>query len=78
MNEKTGGLTPYGYDNAAGKLILNAKEQQVIRKILRLRKHGNSYSGISSILNARRVKTKTGCRWYAQTVKNVISARKEG
>ena len=71
-NEKTGGICPYGYTDKEGMLIKNDKEQSVISRILFLTENGESYSSIARKLNQSNCKTKTGKKWYAQTVKNVI------
>ena len=75
-SEKTGGICPFGYSNEGGYLVLNQKEQSVISSILLLNENGESYSSIVRRLNQSNHKTKTGKKWFPQTVKNVILYKK--
>jgi site-specific DNA recombinase len=72
---KTGGYAPYGYDvvDEEGRLQKNAVEQRVIGYMRRMITRGHSLSHIAKRLNERGIRTKNGCRWYAQTVKNILN-----
>lgn len=74
--EKTGGTVPYGYDLAPdGKTLTpNALEQEVVGIMLELRRRGYSLRAIAAALSSRGIPSKTGRRWYAQTVKEILAA----
>ncbi len=75
QGKKTGGLVPYGYDvDESGNLYENEQEQDIIKKIMSKHKKGMKFQTISNWLNDQSIKTKTGKKWYAQSVKNVIQA----
>ena len=57
---KTYSRTPYGYDSVDGKLVENELEQRLLRKMMRLRKKGDSYLSISRFLNRNDYTTKMG------------------
>lgn len=76
-NFKTGGICPYGFTvTHKGQLILNTEEQKVISYILLLMERDWNYSQIARHLNALGYKTKTGRKWYPQTVKNASQAKR--
>lgn len=71
--EKTGGICPYGYsvDNE-GRLHEDQAEREVIDLIHELHSEGWNYSAIARHVNKKGYKTKLGCQWYAQQVKNIL------
>jgi len=72
-NEKTGGITPFGYCvNKNGQLFADKNEQKIIKKILRLHNKGWNYSMIARKLNSLGHKTKQNKSWYPQSIKNVV------
>ena len=70
--EKTGGIVPFGFTLAEGKLIPCESEQWIIRTIADLRRDGMSLRQIAAELNARGVATKTGRTWAPQTIANAL------
>lgn len=72
---KTGGPTPFGYNvDEAGKLHPNLRERKVIGRIMKLHSTGMKYQTIGNQLNDQGIVTKTGRKWFSQTVKNVVLA----
>lgn len=71
--EKTGGFVPFGFRaDENGMLQPDPSEQWVVRTIAELRAAGLSLRRIAAELNARGIATKTGRKWAAQTVANVL------
>ena len=62
----------YGFENSNGKIIKNAREQEIIERILDLRNSGRSFELIADILNKEGVPTKKGSKWFAMSVKRAI------
>ncbi len=73
--EKTGGQCPYGYELAKDGVSLrkSAAEQQIIRRIKKLRGGGFSYRAIAERLNEKAVPAR-GSRWHSTTVVRLLSA----
>lgn len=72
--QKTGGAVPYGFDaDETRKLTPNPAEQKVISYIKKMHNQGKSMSWIAKRLNERGILTKTGKKWFTQTVKYVLS-----
>jgi site-specific DNA recombinase len=72
-NERIGTI-PYGSKIARDgiKLLPNAKEIEVIRKVKRLRRSGNSYRDIVDRLNSARVTTRTGAPWGKTQIVRIL------
>ena len=64
---------PYGY--RLGKdgttLAKQAGEQRVVKRIIQLRENGNSYNGIAAELNRSKLKSRSGGKWYANTIMDI-------
>ena len=61
-----------GFDRDGDRLVENAAEQALIRRIHALRTKGASFHVIADTLNAEQVPTKRGgSSWYASTVRNI-------
>lgn len=74
---KQSGRIPYGFDEGAGKqLVKNEAEQGVIRRILNLTTRGWAPDRIARSLRDDGIPTKSGGKWHASTIKNIL-ARKE-
>ena len=72
QGKRTGGTVPYGYTvDENGYLREDLEEMAIVNRILSMLENGATYNGISVILNRENVKSKTGGKWYAQSVKNV-------
>lgn len=69
---KCAGYPPFGHAYLDGKLIVDPKEQLIIRKILKLRQSGMSLRAIADELNHQKVPTRTGKAWYLSFVKTII------
>lgn len=69
---KCAGHPPFGHAYLDGKLIVDPKEQLIIRKIVKLRQSGMSLRAIADELNHHNVPTRTGKAWYLSFVKTVI------
>ena len=67
--------TPYGKDRVGKNLKSNPKEEKMIRKMVRLRKLGNTYQYICDFLNRNRYKTKGGKKWSRENVYSVLKIR---
>ena len=68
-----GGSVPYGYQrDRAGGLEIHEAEAQVVRRIFKLRKGGRKLQEIADTLNAERVPTQRGGRWWPGTVRYVL------
>jgi len=68
------GQIPYGFErDEEGKLLKNREEQNVIRRMKRLRKNGKSYQKIANALNEKGVKPRQRqAKWYASSVRAVL------
>lgn len=65
--------TPFGYDRQGDDLVPNATEQTVIDRIKRMDAAGVAMMRIAEALNADGVATKRGGKWYASTVKAILT-----
>jgi site-specific DNA recombinase len=72
-NGEVYGNVPFGFKRFKGKLLNHDAEQKIVKTVLGMRQEGLNYSMISRELNHMGLKTKKGNRWYAQTVKNVVT-----
>lgn len=70
--KKKSGFAPYGYIYFDGKLLLDPKEQLVIRKILKLCECGRNYQEIANELNAKEIRTRFGKQWGKSTIRSLI------
>lgn len=69
--KKKRGFAPYGYIYFDGKLILDPKEQLVLRKILKLHELGKNYQEIANELNTKEIRTRFGKQWVKSTIRSV-------
>ena len=72
LHTKRGGHTPYGYAYLDGKLLLDPKEQIIVRKILKLHQSGLSGNAIAKELNHQKVPSRTGKSWSPCVVRRII------
>ena len=71
--ERISGHEPYGWRfTRAGRLVTNAKEQRVVRWILRLHKRGESLRGIAKRLNDRGIQPKRATCWLHSSVLRIV------
>ena len=66
------GHAPYGYTYKNKKLVPVKKELEIVALILQHREKGLSYHKIARYLNDRKITSKRGGIWYAETVKTVF------
>lgn len=71
-NQKTGGTTPYGWDNNDGVLERNKIEQEYISVMADMRLDKFSFQKIADLLNRQGVKSKTHKLWSAKVVRGVL------
>jgi DNA invertase Pin-like site-specific DNA recombinase len=72
--ERISGHAPFGWDfGRGGRLVRNAREQQIIARVRRLRAQGLSYRGIATRLEHEGIRPKRGRRWVHNTVKSVLT-----
>ncbi len=73
------GATPYGHCYLDGKLVVDNKEQQIIHRIVEMRKNGMSFRAIARFLNAKKVPTRFGKTWKHEVIKQIYlrALRKE-
>ncbi len=70
--EVYGGTTPLGFRRVGDRLVRVPSETRAVRLILRMRRRGLSLRAIAARLAERRIRTKTGGRWYASTVRAIL------
>lgn len=63
---------PYGYDYIDGKLVINKKEAEVVRKIFQWYLEGKSMGWIAQALQKRKISTKKGGFWAKKTVSSIL------
>lgn len=71
---KRGGHTSYGYAYLDGQLLVDPKEQIVVRKILKLHQSGMSGNAIANELNHQKIPSRTGKAWRPCVVIRIIKA----
>lgn len=65
---------PYGYDaDADGRLVVNAEEAEVVRRIFQMSIHGIGTHKIAKILQAEGVPTKRGADWQPTTIRAILT-----
>lgn len=69
---KRGGHTPYGYAYLDGKLLIDPKEQIVVRKILKLRQEGKTFQAIADELNRHKTPTRSGKAWIKSVIRSIV------
>lgn len=70
------GPIPFGYRSHQDRLVEEPGEQEVIRRIRRLRARGLSYQKVAQALNTRKIPAKRGGRWHSTAVRSVILTSK--
>jgi len=69
---KRGGHTPYGYAYLDGQLLVDPKEQIIVRKILKLHQSGLSGNAIARELNNQKIPSRNGKLWSPPVVREII------
>jgi DNA invertase Pin-like site-specific DNA recombinase len=71
--ERISGHAPFGWDfGRGGRLVPNAREQEIIPRLRELRAKGLSYRGIATRLDHEGIRPKRGKRWIHTTVKSIL------
>jgi DNA invertase Pin-like site-specific DNA recombinase len=73
---KRGGHTPYGYAYLDGQLLIDPKEQIIVRKILKLHQSGLSGNAIVRELNNQKIPSRIGKSWSPSVVREIIKRNK--
>ncbi len=68
----SGGRTPLGYNASDGKLIVNEEEADAVRLIFKLNESKTSMNKIADCLNNVGYKSKSGGKFFASTVKQIL------
>ena len=76
LHTKRGGSTPYGYAYLDGQLLLDPKEQIIVRKVLKLHQSGLSGNAIANELNDQKIPSRNGKTWRPSVVRRIIKAAK--
>jgi len=72
LHTKRGGHTPYGYAYLDGQLLVDPKEQTIVRKIMKLHHSGLSGNAIAKELNHQKIPSRTGKSWSPCVVRRII------
>ncbi|NUN06639.1 MAG: recombinase family protein, partial [Bdellovibrio sp.] len=72
LHTKRGGHTPYGYAYLDGQLIIDPKEQIIVRKIMKLHQSGLSGNAITKELSHQKIPSRTGKSWSPCVVRRII------
>jgi DNA invertase Pin-like site-specific DNA recombinase len=67
-----GKMMPYGYMREEKKLVINPVESEIIKEIFNMYISGKGCLAIATILNSRKVPTRTGVRWRDKVVYDII------
>jgi DNA invertase Pin-like site-specific DNA recombinase len=71
--ERISGHAPFGWDfGPDGRLVENAREQEIIARMRQLRAEGLSYRSIGTRLDQEGIRPKRGRRWIHTTVKSIL------
>jgi DNA invertase Pin-like site-specific DNA recombinase len=65
--------TPLGFSRQGGMLIEEPTEMETIARIHDMRREGATLAGIAASLNESKIPTKLGGRWYASTIRQILT-----
>jgi DNA invertase Pin-like site-specific DNA recombinase len=65
------GRTPYGFCYLDGQLVVDNKEQQIIRRIVEMKANGMSFRAIAKALNDQKIPTRMAKSWKHEVVKQI-------
>jgi DNA invertase Pin-like site-specific DNA recombinase len=63
---------PYGYTPAGGRLEVDPKAAEVVRRVFKARRRGLSLREIAAQFNGEGIPTRRGAKWTAVQVKNIL------
>lgn len=66
-----GGI-PYGFQLFDGRLVMDAKETKIIRRIMKYKAMGMSFNAIAKLLNGEGTPSKLSKKWNDKTVAAII------
>jgi len=75
-NHRTG-VPPFGYRILRGRLILDAREIQIVHLVMNLWTAGQSYSAIAKHLNNQGVKNRKATPWDHSLVRSIVERHKD-
>lgn len=67
-----GGQVPYGYKREEGRLVIDADEAEVVKRIFALRRAKSGVRAIASTLNREGISTRSGKAWNPATVAGIL------
>ncbi len=71
------GNTPFGYRCLRGRLIMDAREIEIVQLVMNLWTAGQSYSGIAKHLNNRGIKNRKATPWEHSLVRSIVERHKD-
>ena len=71
------GNTPFGYRNLRGRLIMDAREIEIVHSIMELWTRGKSYSAIAAHLNGLGLKNRRATSWEHSLVRSIVERHKD-
>ncbi len=71
------GNTPFGYRNLRGRLIMDAREIEIVHSIMKLWTRGKSYSAIAALLNGLGLKNRRVTSWEHSLVRSIVERHKD-
>jgi hypothetical protein len=71
------GNTPFGYRNLRGRLIMDAREIEIVHSIMELWTRGKSYSAIAANLNGLGLKNRKATPWEHSLVGSIVERHKD-
>jgi len=70
------GLNSYGYQNIDGRMIVNAKQAEIVKYIFAEVLSGKGTQKIADDLNRKGIPSKRGGRWTATTIRGILTNEK--
>ena len=71
------GNTPFGYRCLRGRLIMDAREIEIVHLVMNLWTAGQSYSAITKHLNNQGIKNRKATPWDHSLVRSIVERHKE-
>ena len=71
------GVAPFGYRCLRGRLILDAREIEIVHSVMNLWNSGKSYCAIARQLNGQRIKNRKGTPWEHSLVRSIVERHKD-
>jgi DNA-binding CsgD family transcriptional regulator len=71
------GVPPFGYRILRGRLILDAREIEIVHLVMSLWKTGQNFSAIARALNGRNIKNRKATPWDHSLVRSIVERHKD-